>query len=162
MILSYFFWSLSIFRLSSFWRATSISLIQSRTRALNTADRKRTNEFMHFKKSLQHRILFQFLFQILQRKEFHCSLYQTWDPTWTVSNFVFTLTASFTLGCSHSSLKGLGDFSEDPKCGFLLHGCFPVLNHFVCDFDCLWSLLRFLWSLLTLIILFIVVTGLLI
>lgn len=48
MILLYFFWSLSIFRLSSFWRATSISLIQSRTRALNTADRKRTNGFMHF------------------------------------------------------------------------------------------------------------------
>lgn len=49
MSLLYFFWSLSILRLSSFWRATSISLIQSRTRALNTAHKKATNGFMHNK-----------------------------------------------------------------------------------------------------------------
>lgn len=92
---------------------------------------------------------------------FQCKLHHTWYLTWTVSNFVFTLTASFTLGCSHGSLKSLGDFSEDTKCGFLLHGCFPVLNHFVCDFDAVRSLLRFLWSRLILIILF-VITSLLI
>lgn len=93
---------------------------------------------------------------------FQCKWHHTWCPTWTVSNFVFTLTASFTLGCGHGSLKSLGDFSEDTKCGFLLHGCFPVLNHFVCDFDGVRSLLRFLWSGLILIVLFIIITSLLI
>lgn len=93
---------------------------------------------------------------------FQCKWHHTGYPTWTVSNFVFTLTASFPLGCSHGSLKSFGDFSEDTKCGFLLHGCFPVLDHFVCDFDGVRSLLRFLWSRLILIILFIVITSLLI
>lgn len=60
MILLYFFWSLSIFRLRSFWRVTSMSLIQSRTRALNTADRKRTNGLNGILKSLKYRILFKF------------------------------------------------------------------------------------------------------
>lgn len=39
----YFFWSLSGFRLSILCRAPWISLMQNRTKALNTADRKRTS-----------------------------------------------------------------------------------------------------------------------
>lgn len=44
---SYFFWSFSGFNLSIFCRATKISLIQNKTRALNTADSKGKKIFMH-------------------------------------------------------------------------------------------------------------------
>lgn len=89
---------------------------------------------------------------------------QIWGPTWAVSYFVAALTALFTLRCGDSSLEGLRDFSEEMSCGFFLHGRFPVVYHFVCDFDSICSLLGFLWtfcSIFIVIIFFVPRAGLL-
>lgn len=76
-----------------------------------------------------------------------------WEPTWTVSHLVATLTASFPLRRGNGSLKGLCDLSEEARSGLFPQSSSPLFNHFVCDFDGL----RRLFGLLRSCIFFIVI-----
>ena len=58
------------------------------------------------------------------------------QPTWTISHLVSALASSFALGGGHSSLEGLGDFSEEARCGIFLDGRSPFLYHLLCDLNC--------------------------
>lgn len=121
------------------------------------------SRFQHLKHFYQFKALYIdiFIITIINIQQFEYT-YQTWCLTWAVSNFVSTKRPSFALGCSHSGLKGLGDFSEETRVGILLHCSFPVCNHFFCDFDNLHCLLGFLWSFLVILVIVVIIrTGLL-